>query len=278
MKQSNKIIFDSFLFYNELDLLKVRLSYLGPFIEQFFIVESNCDFAGKPKPYSLEPFLSELPYAHKIKYHQVNINLWHPKWIIKRLRWITRPSKFLWKIQDFQRDAITELIQKEKEHTPDYVLFGDLDEIPDATFLVALLTGKETILEPKTLRQRLFYFRSDISTVAENWFGTLCCPGALFFDRLPHAWRFMRERLPFVEQGGFHFSYFISALEIQKKLNAIADVEKISTYKNYDLELIQESIANAQDIFGRDLGLKRQLGLVPDDLIQLLKKYAPLHV
>ena len=47
-------VLDTFLFYNELDLLKVRLAYLGEHVDQFIITEANIDFAGKPKPFSLE--------------------------------------------------------------------------------------------------------------------------------------------------------------------------------------------------------------------------------
>ena len=71
----NKTFIDSFLFFNEVDLLKVRLAYLGPIIESFVIIESNVDFSGKSKPYILEQYLLELPFANKIIYLRVKFYL-----------------------------------------------------------------------------------------------------------------------------------------------------------------------------------------------------------
>lgn len=48
-------ILDAFLFYNELDLLKARLAYLGEHVDQFIITEANIDFAGKPKLFCSMP-------------------------------------------------------------------------------------------------------------------------------------------------------------------------------------------------------------------------------
>ena len=44
-------VYDGFIFYNELDLLRVRLVEHAPFVDRFIIVEGDRTFAGKPKPY-----------------------------------------------------------------------------------------------------------------------------------------------------------------------------------------------------------------------------------
>jgi hypothetical protein len=43
-------LFDCFLFYNELDVLEIRLSELEPLVDYFVIVESRVTFQGAPKP------------------------------------------------------------------------------------------------------------------------------------------------------------------------------------------------------------------------------------
>ena len=59
-------VLDTFLFYNELDLLKVRLAYLGEHVDQFIITEANIDFAGKPKPFLLNTeLIQSLPFFGK---------------------------------------------------------------------------------------------------------------------------------------------------------------------------------------------------------------------
>ena len=46
--EKNKMI-DAFLFFNEIEMLKIRLEYLGPVIDYFVIAEADIDFAGKKK-------------------------------------------------------------------------------------------------------------------------------------------------------------------------------------------------------------------------------------
>ena len=48
MINKHKII-DSFLFYNELDMLEFRLTELNEHVDYFIILESNFDFKGNKK-------------------------------------------------------------------------------------------------------------------------------------------------------------------------------------------------------------------------------------
>ena len=43
-------IFDTFTFYNELDLLELRLNILGDVVDYFVINEATITFTGKTKP------------------------------------------------------------------------------------------------------------------------------------------------------------------------------------------------------------------------------------
>src|SRR4030081_189074 len=44
------MIVDCFTFFNELDLLEIRLKELGEVVDRFVLVESTRTFQGKPKP------------------------------------------------------------------------------------------------------------------------------------------------------------------------------------------------------------------------------------
>ena len=44
-------IYDCFTFFNEIDLLKIRLEYLYDYVDKFVISESNLTFAGQKKPF-----------------------------------------------------------------------------------------------------------------------------------------------------------------------------------------------------------------------------------
>ena len=44
-------VFDVFLFFNELDLLEIRLNMLYPFVDHFVINEATQTFFGSDKPF-----------------------------------------------------------------------------------------------------------------------------------------------------------------------------------------------------------------------------------
>ena len=47
-------IYDVITFFNELDLLELRLEMLDPYVDRFVIVECVETFSGKPKPLHLK--------------------------------------------------------------------------------------------------------------------------------------------------------------------------------------------------------------------------------
>jgi beta-1,4-mannosyl-glycoprotein beta-1,4-N-acetylglucosaminyltransferase len=84
-------LLDVFLFYNELDLLKARLAYLGPLVDHFVIAEANIDFSGRKKQFILsQDLINTLPFGEKIIYHQTNLNLNSPAWIFKRIKYCNK--------------------------------------------------------------------------------------------------------------------------------------------------------------------------------------------
>jgi len=265
-----KTIIDSFLFFNEIDLLKVRLKYLGEHVDYFVISEANIDFSGKKKDLYLKDIIATLPYAEKITYQPIYINLGSLAWLLKRLRWITRPHKFLWKIQDAQRNSVLKTI-KNKKIVSDYVLFGDLDEIPNVNFIKELRQDQIKLQEPKTLRQRLFYYHPDVATHYEGWFGTICSPYQEFITSLPHRLRSNRENLSFIENGGYHLSYFMTPEDMKVKINAIANVERVHASKQLTTIDIQRLILDNKDLFGRNLGFVKDSNLLPEELRNILQ-------
>jgi len=269
-----KTIIDSFLFFNEIDLLKVRLKYLGEHVDYFVISEANIDFSGKKKDLYLKDIIATLPYAEKITYQPIYINLGSLAWLLKRLRWITRPHKFLWKIQDAQRNSVLKTI-KNKKIVSDYVLFGDLDEIPNVNFIKELRQDQIKLQEPKTLRQRLFYYYPDVATHYEGWFGTICSPYQEFITSLPHRLRSNRENLSFIENGGYHLSYFMTPEDMKVKINAIANVERVHASKQLTTIDIQRLILDNKDLFGRNLGFVKDSNLLPEELRNILQEYMP---
>lgn len=266
-------IIDSFIFYNEIDLLKARLNYLGDFVDSFIISEANVNFAGQEKNYQLESILQDLPHNNKIFYQKASINFIKPEWIYKKLRYLGRPHKFSWKIQDFQRNSIQNLIKK-RGLLFDILLFGDLDEFPNLETLKKL--KKINFDNVTTFNQKSFYYNLETYQPGETWPGTIWIPFKDLNKNHLHKWRSDREKFPLTRDGGFHFSYFMTPDLITKKINAIASSEKLSNiYLNINLESITKKIQQKEDLFDRNLNFRDSSFSLPPDLKDLILKYLP---
>lgn len=121
-------VIDSFTFFNEFDILKLRLSYLKDVVDYFIICESNYTFSGKKKPYFLNQAWEELPKDTLAKIINVKYE--------PNIKTFNVPSKVAEtdysndhrRIEGEQRDFITRFLQRFDEN--DIFMLSDADEIP----------------------------------------------------------------------------------------------------------------------------------------------------
>ena len=68
------MIIDTFMFFNEKELLELRLRYLNSIVDRFVIVEANITHQGKEKPWNLEKYLENnlAEFKNKITYVKKN--------------------------------------------------------------------------------------------------------------------------------------------------------------------------------------------------------------
>ncbi|MET1046518.1 MAG: hypothetical protein ABWX70_07425 [Hyphomicrobium sp.] len=120
------MIFDCFTFYNELDLLEVRLHELYDVVDRFVLVEASQTFKGNPKPLYFKANQNAFArYADKITHVIVEF----PQDIMAAQR-STHPSNPSWARQHYQRDQIAQgLINAGPD---DLVIIADVDEIISA--------------------------------------------------------------------------------------------------------------------------------------------------
>ncbi|AWW43989.1 hypothetical protein DPM16_01340 [Polynucleobacter paneuropaeus] len=274
------LLLDVFLFYNELDLLKARLEYLGPTVDYFVISEANIDFAGREKKLLLNSsVLAKLPFSEKIIYHQEMINLGSLPWLIKRMRYRKRKNRLLWKIQDAQRNSTLKPLTQFKPS--DIVIFSDLDEFPSPA---ALLEGPDLLADPKAIQnliayscdQTFFYYNLQNAAPEDQFYGSIFCNLATFRKLLPHKLRSIKDSLLHIANGGWHFSYFMDEEKILNKIKAVSDVENLSAYKNLSTAEIRNKIASKQDLYDRERILSDQEQYqIPQEVLSAIKKYLP---
>ena len=105
-------IFDCFQFYNELDLLEVRLAELYPVVDRFVLVEATYTHAGAAKPLHYADNRARFAaYADKIVHIVVAED----------------PGGFAWNREAYQRDAILRGLRDCRPS--DMILISDADEI-----------------------------------------------------------------------------------------------------------------------------------------------------
>jgi beta-1,4-mannosyl-glycoprotein beta-1,4-N-acetylglucosaminyltransferase len=282
LNQNNpqSLLIDTFLFYNEIDLLKARLDYLGNRVDYFVISEANIDFAGKEKGFLLDDVaLKDLPFANKIIYHREYIYLNSLSWLIKRLRYCRRKNRLLWKIQDAQRNAL--LLPLERFSDNDIIIFSDLDEFPSEYAIdeASKKLSKASALDRKlsfSCQQLFFYYNIKNAAPNDLFYGSIFTNLYTLRKSLPHKLRSQKDSLHHIHNGGWHFSYFMNEVKILNKIYAISDVENLSQFKGLSKEEIKQKIYSGSDLYNRKILMSDQEQYtLPLAILDPLKKWLP---
>jgi len=277
----NPQLLDVFLFYNELDLLKARLDYLGPKVDYFVISEANIDFSGREKEFILsKELIKTLPYWEKVIYHREYLNLHTISWLFKKLKYHNRKNRFLWKIQDGQRNSTLKPLKKFNGN--DIVIFSDLDEFPSEAAIdegIRLLqVNNKELKKPHaySLDQTFYYYNLNNAAPEDKFYGSVITTLATLRAHLPHKFRSDKNDLMHITKGGWHFSYFMDEEKILNKIHAISDVEILSAYKNITAAEIQQKITSGTDLYDRGTTLDNQeYKKIPTKVIEVIRKYLP---
>jgi len=124
--------FDVFMFFNEEDLLKIRLEEHDSFIDKFIILELNQTHSGKPKPqnFNHEKFLK---FKDKIIYRFVDFNIInkYKDLVSYSLSGNIYQNKSHWERENFQRNYSKIILNEINAGDDDIILSSDLDEILD---------------------------------------------------------------------------------------------------------------------------------------------------
>ncbi|WP_395050077.1 hypothetical protein [Flavobacterium sp.] len=133
----NKLI-DCFTFFNELDLLEIRLKYLYDVVDYFVIVEADTSFNGKAKQMVFKDNMDRFkPFMGKIIYVPINMKYFENK------------NRVAWEREEYQRNCIQKGIEILNLKDTDLVLISDIDEIPSKDILLNLKNNGETIVDVK---------------------------------------------------------------------------------------------------------------------------------
>jgi len=221
------MIYDCFTFFNELDLLEVRLEELYPVIDKFVICESNITHSGNKKPlYFLDNKDRYAKYMDKIVHLVFNKE--------KSDNWQYSDN---WKTENDQRRFLIRGIDLNTLQDSDKIMISDVDEIPKREIIYQL--KKKEIEAPVTLTLRLFYTRLTNMVVAPdgvaNWRGPVIINGKIlsknldlqFYRDFKDSFEYIRfwEYPPPLSNCGWHFSYIGNRETVIQKIESFAHQE-----------------------------------------------------
>lgn len=275
-------VFDCFIFFNELDLLELRLNVLDSCVDYFVIVESAITFQGEDKEFIFEKHRNRFSrFENKIIYFKVEkyaidfSNLPYideprnadEKILNKIYRFIDdcphfdKTREFWWGNDFFQRECIWRALAVANPEPDDLIVISDVDEIPNPETIKVL---KETI-PPGSLvcfRQHEFCYYLNYYHDSE-WVGSCCFLYSSYSDVSLNAIRFSTKRNEglspsIVDNGGWHFTSIGGVAAIKKKIQSWGHRE-LNTQAT--LNSVEYNVRHGYDIFRRpDFG---RLSCVP---------------
>lgn len=261
-------IYDCFTFFNELDLLEVRLNVLDDVVDEFVLVEGTKTYQGGEKELYYENnknLFSE--FNHKINHVVVEYD---------------GEFNSTWDREDHLRNSITRGL--ENCNSNDRIMIADVDEIPRPEVLNNLSQSENITV----LGLRLYYYFFNCQVIDQLFAGPVISSyndfltpkkmrdiamnivnlemyAPLSFDQYPFglqaaimsAWASLRQlkRVRVVPDAGWHFSYLSDVEGIIRKIETFSHTEyNKPEFKNP--ERIREKIMEGEDLFGRDHELR----------------------
>lgn len=256
-----QMVYDCIPFFNELDILKLRLNILNPIVDKFIIEEATVTFSGEPKELCFEKnkamFQEFLP---KIEYIVVDDSP------------VDGTTHFR---DNYQKNALVRGLEDAAED--DVIILSDVDEIPNPKVLKEIIAG----FDPDKiyhLAQRMFYCFINMEEVSGNllsitgefpgverkmWLGT-----KIFSKKnIPEKGIIKLREAPTtapnavrVADGGWHFGYMGSLQErdVSKRIGTKVVAAAHQEYNNQDiLAEARDRLILGQDMFGRDARFER---------------------
>ncbi|HYC03484.1 MAG TPA: glycosyltransferase [Azospirillaceae bacterium] len=208
-------LYDCFQFYNELDLLEIRLEELAPVVHRFVLVEATHTHAGTRKPLHFAENRARFA-AHADKIIHVVLE--------------DDAGGFAWEREARQREAIARGLQD--CDSSDMILVSDVDEIPRAEIAAALrfdAGGPPGLLAPHL---DLYLYFLDLKS-PEPWISMAAAPWELMRRIGPNRARYLAKQgigrvLP---NAGWHFTWMGGRAGFLAKMQAFAHREMIGGFE-----------------------------------------------
>jgi beta-1,4-mannosyl-glycoprotein beta-1,4-N-acetylglucosaminyltransferase len=212
-------VIDCFIFYNELDMLELRLNELYDVVDHFVLVESIKTFVRNDKELYFENNKERFSkFLDKIIHIIVKDNI--PE------------SSDPWDVEHHQRRCIDQGIKKLKLNKNDIIIITDVDEIPNSKTLLHV-KNNNLINGAYVLECDLYYYNL-YCKMRNKWKH----PKIINYDYYHNYYNCdpesVRSRetltLPIIKNGGWHLSFFGDIEFIKNKIRNFSHQEYNNEY------------------------------------------------
>lgn len=276
---------DAFIFFNELDLLDIRLNILNNKVDYFVLIESTISHAGKDKPlyYNENKHLFE-KFNHKIVHCIVDDT---PNTFAEARKAFMNPKDDLhknilmhclttsntageeqWLREFYQHESIRRGLMMAGLDDNDLVFNSDVDEMwnPDNQYPI---DDYNVIKLKQHVMTGFLNLRS-----SEEWFGTYYTKYKNIKNASAnHLDTVSKTQHLFLDNGGWHFTYQGGLERIKTKLENFGHQE----YNNDQVKnVVQQRLDAGMDVLGRPFSCEVRNDLLPTYLINNKDKYKHL--
>ena len=224
-------IYDTFAFFNELDVLELRLEILGPYVDYFVIVEATETYSGFPKPlYFKENQERFAKWKHKIIHYVVtdapkdeadargrlatdkNMSALDREVLENALASPTvgrnpdGTAMAMWLKEFYIKECIKKALVGLRND--DFCFISDLDEIWNPELLIDY--SSDSVFK---MRQIGYMYYLNNRSNEEDWNGWTGTVGTKYKNIVPtstvhiRTHRIMESRFVFLRNGGWHFAF-----------------------------------------------------------------------
>jgi beta-1,4-mannosyl-glycoprotein beta-1,4-N-acetylglucosaminyltransferase len=230
-------VFDCFTFYNEFDLLEIRLEEMWDKVDHFVISEANTTHAGSPKDFLLlDNWERFKPYADKI----IHLRIEDMPGVI---------DNNFWHNEKHQRNCLVRGLTSATEN--DIVMIGDIDEIIRPSSIEQIRNDQQ---------HSLWGFRAPCFNFKLNYMWIYVQPYQVYAmavkvkrlvssfqsldqARVQHGGQWPNRPLEYddghdlaIQHGGWHFSSLGDTDHVKNKYRQYAHNEKQETIEAIDVE------------------------------------------
>ena len=225
------------MFYNELDILELRLETLDKYVDHFVLVEAEVNHVGGPKPLYFE--------ENKERY---------AKWLPKIIHVIVTANEAPkdenpWAREKYQRECIKRGLEGIPHDA--MIMISDVDEIPNMSVIPIY-----KLPHVASVHMWMFEYSLEFLFTGESWFGTVITNCELVKRAGPNYFRDNRWKFPVIQYAGWHLSSFGNAEHVCNKMHTFAHA-KDGHHTSQTADLFRDLIQKGLHTDGKTALLRR---------------------